>query len=34
MLGPSKAKVDYIAPDELLKEVDEYLGGNNESKAD
>ncbi len=26
MLGPSKAKVDYIAPEELLKEVDEYLG--------
>jgi hypothetical protein len=28
-LGASAAKVDYIAPEELLKEVDDYLEGNN-----
>lgn len=37
-LGPSSARVDYIAPDKLLKVVDAYLGKEdaveNESKAD
>lgn len=42
-LGASAAKVDYIAPEELMKEVDDYLEGKsnyvlgvagNESKAD
>jgi hypothetical protein len=28
-LGASAAKVDYIEPEELLKEVDDYLEGNN-----